>query len=89
MWILSQDKLRVLNVNSARIETKNDKIYIVTSTESYEIDTFALLGEYSSIERAKVILQQIVSQLRTEIGSDTVIRGVRTARKKVFEMPQR
>ena len=88
MWISSQNKKNLINVdNVSVIETLGGPL-VITTTGYYQEGEYMVLGTYETEERTKEVLYQIRRQIETKISADTVIKGTRTVYEEVFQMPR-
>lgn len=88
MWISSQDKKHLLNVNNFSVSTSNGFPVVITTEGCYQEGEYMVLGTYETEERTKEVLYQIRRQIENKISSDTVFKGVRTVSETVFQMPR-
>ena len=88
MWISSQNKKNLIDVNNVSVIDTLGGPTIITTTGCYQEGEYMILGAYKAEERAKEVLHQIRRQIETSIASDTVLKGVRTASETVFQMPK-
>lgn len=90
MIIVSQDKKRIIeNLNLGISEpSEYNKNYVIYNTELGED-----LGEYETLERAKEVLQDIITSYREiesyKIIGDKMYNDIVMKNTFVYEMPQR
>jgi hypothetical protein len=89
MWIKSQDRKKLANVNDVWINQNKTSVEIKYTTSFTPTHYTALLGEYKTIERALEILDEIQCNIiNTTIMEYDGINYTRDAFKAfVFEMP--
>lgn len=97
MIIVSQDKKEVINfenILSVKLfhdDEDNECLYEIYTTVNAPGDNYILLGEYSTEERAKEVLQEIKNKYKEYATISNVtgndIRGIYNI-PKVYEMPK-
>lgn len=89
MWVRSQDKLRLLNLNGFNYLNKNNGHKILGfDTSSDNDDMYWLLGEYSTKEKAIKALDMLQKKI-IEIDKNKFLGMTEAIYKNiVFEMPQ-
>ena len=91
MVIVSQDKKEVINfenILSVKLfhdDEDNECLYEIYTTVNAPGDNYILLGEYNTEERAKEVLQEIVSKYRQyNLDNNKAVTMI----PKVYEMPK-
>lgn len=95
MWIRSQDKRRLLNVNLVEVDGKEVRGYQhaffigdYSSSNDWGSNNDILLGKYETEERALEVLDVIHQNLITCIKSDRIINGEKIVSLAVYQMPK-
>ena len=87
MIIVSQDKDNVINYDNVKSLWIDDNVLDKTNTTFYINADDDFLGEYETEERAKEILQEIISKYKTTLynskKNETVVNI-----PKVYKMPE-
>lgn len=90
MWIRSQDRTKLMECNTFRITYENEIIFV----EDIYTDTYVVLGEYSTEEKAMKVLDMIEEKYLSTENSFGDIRHygefsgvISTSSKFVFQMP--
>ena len=90
MWIRSQDRLRLLNLNGFNYLNENNEHKILGfDTSSDNDDMYWLLGEYSTKEKGIKVLDMLQEEILKAIYLvNTVVGEFEMDKDKFFEMPQ-
>lgn len=84
MWIRSQDRLRLLNLNE-----NNEHKILGFDTSSDNDDVCWILGEYSTKEKAIKVLDMLQEEILKPIYLvNNVVGEFEMDKDKFFEMPQ-
>lgn len=86
MIIVSQDKNNVINYDNVKSLWIEDNILDETNTTFYINADEDFLGEYETEERAKEVLQEIISKYKTTLYNSRTNETVVNI-PKVYEMP--
>ena len=86
MIIVSQDKDNVINYDNIKSLWIDDNVLDKTNTTFYINADDDFLGEYKTEERAKEVLQEIVSKYKATLYNSKTNETVVNI-PKVFEMP--
>lgn len=87
IWIRTQDKKRLMDVNDIFISFIDDTT-IGTTTNGTDEDSFFQLGKYKSEERALEVLDLIQRKLIQGTKFDSINRNKRVTKEFVFKMPE-
>ena len=87
MIIVSQDKDNVINYDNVKSLWIDDNVLDKTNTTFYINADDDFLGEYETEERAKEILQEIISKYKTTLYNSKTNETVVNI-PKVYEMPK-
>lgn len=87
MIIINQDKNNVINYDNIKSLWIEDNVLDETNTTFYINADEDFLGEYETEERAKEVLQEIVSKYKTTLYNSKTNETVVNI-PKVFEMPK-
>lgn len=88
IWILSQDKLELANVNDVYIIVEKKESRIIGYTNGIK----CYLGEYETEQRAKEVLKEIMNILslpQQHIEDEITYYMPNDGSSKVYEMPER
>ena len=88
MIIVSQDKDNVINYDNVKSLWIDDNVLDKTNTTFYINADDDFLGEYETEERAKEILQEIISKYKTTLYNSKTNETVVNV-PKVYEMPEK
>lgn len=90
MWIRSQDRLRLLNLNGFYYLNENNEHKILGfDTSSDNDDMYWLLGEYSTKEKGIKVLDMLQEEILKAIYLvNNVVGEFEMDKDKFFEMPQ-
>lgn len=90
MIIVSQDKTRVTNFNNVNtlFATKEGKILSFDNSYKSEYDCSDILGNYKTEERAKEVLQEIISTYRDYRTAECDGYTDILQKTAVYEMPK-
>lgn len=86
MIIVSQDKDNVINYDNVTSLWIDDNVLDKTNTTFYINADEDFLGEYETEERAKEVLQEIISKYKTTLYNSKTNETVVNI-PKVYEMP--
>ena len=86
MIIINQDKNNVINYDNVKSLWIEDNVLDETNTTFYINADEDFLGEYETEERAKEVLQEIVSKYKTTLYNSKTNETVVNV-PKVYEMP--
>lgn len=86
MIIINQDKNNVINYDNIKSLWIEDNVLDETNTTFYINADEDFLGEYKTEERAKEVLQEIVSKYKTTLYNPKTNETVVNV-PKVYEMP--
>ena len=86
MIIINQDKNNVINYDNVKSLWIEDNVLDETNTTFYINADEDFLGEYETEERAKEVLQEIVSKYKTTLYNPKTNETVVNV-PKVYEMP--
>lgn len=87
MWLRSQNRRKLVNVNMVGVEQGTTNFSVIASVDG-NVDNSFIAGEYEAEERALEIVDQI--QLRIVRGTtfdEIKTGGIKTIRDFVFQMP--
>lgn len=87
MIIVSQDKNNVINYDNVKSLWIDDNVLDKTNTTFYINADEDFLGEYETEERAKEVLQEIISKYKTTLYNSKTNETVVNI-PKVYEMPE-
>ena len=87
MIIINQDKNNVINYDNVKSLWIEDNVLDETNTTFYINADEDFLGEYETEERAKEVLQEIVSKYKTTLYNSKTNETVVNV-PKVYEMPK-
>ena len=87
MIIIDQDKNKIINFDNVNeiLTTDTGKILVINNIHITD-DCLDVLGKYDTEERAKEVLQEIVSKYKTTLYNSKTNETVVNA-PKVYEMP--
>lgn len=90
MWIRSQDRLRLLNLNGFNYLNENNEHKILGfDTSSDNDDMYWLLGKYSTKEKGIKVLDMLQEEILKAIYLvNNVVGEFEMDKDKFFEMPQ-
>lgn len=95
MWIRSQNKKELLNVNFVEVAGKEvcgyqHAIFIgdYSCNNEWGSNNKILLGKYETEERALEVLDEIHQNLITCVKSDRIISGEKIVSVAVYQMPK-
>lgn len=89
MIIISQDKNKIINFDNVNeiLTTETGEILFINNTYITN-DCLDVLGKYDTEERAKEILQEIISKYKTTLYNSKTNETVVNV-PKVYEMPEK
>lgn len=89
MIIVDQDKNKIINFDNVNeiLTIETGEILVINNTHVTD-DCLDVLGKYDTEERAKEVLQEIVSKYKTTLYNSKTNETVANI-PKVFEMPKK